>query len=55
LTQLQYVHNQVKDKNEIAIIKEYNCIARRYTIILTSKKYFQIYIYNYYFTIISEL
>jgi len=36
--QLEYICNQVKNKNEIAIIKEYNYTARRQTIILTSKK-----------------
>ncbi|XP_039311551.1 uncharacterized protein LOC105202587 isoform X1 [Solenopsis invicta] len=35
LMQLQHVHNQLKDKNEVAIIKGYNCTARRYTIVLT--------------------
>ncbi|XP_039311492.1 uncharacterized protein LOC105198364 isoform X1 [Solenopsis invicta] len=30
LIQLQHVHNNIKDKNEIAIIKKYHCIAKRY-------------------------
>ena len=38
--QLEHICNQVKDKNEVAIIEEYNYIARRHTIILTSKKIF---------------
>jgi len=38
--QLEYICNQIKNKNEIAIIKEYNYIARRHTIMLTSKKIF---------------
>lgn len=46
--QLQNIYNKLKDKNEIAIIEEYNCTARRYTIILTSKIIF--YAYNYYLT-----
>ena len=38
--QLEHICNQVKNKNEVAIIEENNYIARRYTIILTSKKIF---------------
>ncbi|XP_018349245.1 PREDICTED: uncharacterized protein LOC108752712 [Trachymyrmex septentrionalis] len=34
--QFENIWNQVKDKNEAAIIKEYNYIARRDTIILTT-------------------
>ncbi|XP_039311557.1 uncharacterized protein LOC120359128 isoform X3 [Solenopsis invicta] len=30
LIQLQRVHDKIKDKNEIAIIKKYHCIAERY-------------------------
>ncbi|XP_070523052.1 uncharacterized protein [Cardiocondyla obscurior] len=32
-----YVQNELKDKNEIAIIKKYDCISRRFTVGLTSK------------------
>ena len=35
--QLEHVCNQVKDKNEVAIIEEYNYTARRDTIMLTRK------------------
>ncbi|KYM79963.1 hypothetical protein ALC53_09668, partial [Atta colombica] len=35
LMQLEHICNQMKDKNEVAIINEYNYTARRYTIILT--------------------
>ncbi|XP_077264110.1 uncharacterized protein LOC143898472 [Temnothorax americanus] len=35
LMQFQHIYSQLKDKNEVAIIKEYSCSARRYTIILT--------------------
>ncbi|XP_036143080.1 uncharacterized protein LOC105832824 isoform X2 [Monomorium pharaonis] len=45
LMQLQHVHNQLKDKNEVAIIKEYNCIGRRYTITLTM--FAVIFIFSY--------
>ena len=45
--QLEHICNQVKDKNEVAIIEEYNYnieeynyFARRHAIILTSKKIF---------------
>jgi len=37
LMQLQDVRNGLKDKNEIAIMKEYSCISNRYTIVFTSK------------------
>ena len=40
LMQLEHICNQIKDKNEVAIINEYNYTARRYTIILTGKKIF---------------
>ncbi|XP_011863555.1 PREDICTED: uncharacterized protein LOC105559678 [Vollenhovia emeryi] len=33
--QLQHVYDQLKDKNEVAIIEEYGCSARRFTISLT--------------------
>ncbi|XP_039311508.1 uncharacterized protein LOC105203400 [Solenopsis invicta] len=36
LTQLEHVHNKLKDKNEIAIVYEYSCIGKRYTIALTA-------------------
>ena len=35
--QLEHICNQVKDKNEVAIIEECNYKARRHTIMLTSK------------------
>ncbi|XP_011874677.1 PREDICTED: uncharacterized protein LOC105565796 [Vollenhovia emeryi] len=35
LTELQHILNNLKDKNEIAIVKKYSCIAKRYTITLT--------------------
>jgi len=38
--QLEHVCNQVKDKNEVAIIEEYNYSARRDTIMLTRKTIF---------------
>lgn len=38
--QLQQTYNELKDKNEVAIIKKYDCIAKRYTIGLTSKRSF---------------
>ena len=38
--QLEHVCNQVKDKNEVAIIEEYNYTARRDTIMLTCKTIF---------------
>lgn len=34
---LQRIRNELKDKNEIAIAEKYSCIARRYTVTLTSK------------------
>ncbi|XP_011690172.1 PREDICTED: uncharacterized protein LOC105451432 [Wasmannia auropunctata] len=40
LMQLKNIYNQVKDKNEIAIIEEHSYAARRYTFILTSKAIF---------------
>ncbi|XP_011860645.1 PREDICTED: uncharacterized protein LOC105557875 [Vollenhovia emeryi] len=35
LMELQHILNNLKDKNEIAIVKKYSCIAKRYTITLT--------------------
>jgi len=40
LMQLECICNQVKDKNEVAIIEEYNYKARCHTIMLTSKTIF---------------
>jgi len=37
LTQFQYMHDELKDENEIAIAEEYSYNARRYTAILISK------------------
>jgi len=34
---LQYICNELKDENEIAIIEKYGYIAKRYTIALTGK------------------
>lgn len=50
LMQLQDVCNGIKDKNEIAIMKEYSYNANRYTTALTSKIIFLdfcIYLYFY--------
>ncbi|XP_024872265.1 uncharacterized protein LOC112454871 [Temnothorax curvispinosus] len=46
LMQIQYVRNELKDKNETAIIKKYDCIAKRYTVALTSKTIFIVFKYN---------
>jgi len=35
--QLQDIYDRLKDKNEIAIVKEYSYNAKRCTIVLTSK------------------
>ncbi|XP_025270191.1 uncharacterized protein LOC112639656 isoform X1 [Camponotus floridanus] len=35
LMELQYIFDGLKDKNEVAIMQEYNCNARRYTMVLT--------------------
>ncbi|XP_025270163.1 uncharacterized protein LOC112639649 [Camponotus floridanus] len=35
LIKLQEIHDGLKDKNEIAIMKEYSCLAKRYTAVLT--------------------
>jgi len=40
LMQLQHVHSKLKNKNEIAIIKKYDCTANHYTIAFTSKTIF---------------
>ncbi|XP_077264116.1 uncharacterized protein LOC143898476 isoform X3 [Temnothorax americanus] len=36
LMELQHILNKLRDKNEIAIVKKYSCIANRYTITLTA-------------------
>ncbi|XP_039311550.1 uncharacterized protein LOC120359127 [Solenopsis invicta] len=36
MMQLQCVHNKLKDKNEITIIKKYDCLAQRFTTIITT-------------------
>lgn len=46
---LQRIYNQLKDKNEVAILEEYNCNAKRYTTALTSKTIFSD-TYNFYLT-----
>lgn len=38
LERLQYIYNDLKDKNEIAIYDKYGKIAKRITIIFISKK-----------------
>ena len=35
--QLEYIHNKLKDNNEIIIAYKYSYIAKRYTVILTGK------------------
>lgn len=45
--QLQHIYNELKDKNEIAIVKKYDCISTRYTITLTSKIIFIDFECNY--------
>jgi len=48
LIKLQEIHDGLKDKNEIAIMKEYSCLAKRYTAVLTSKIiFFNFFICNY--------
>jgi len=37
LTQFQYIHDELKDENEIAIAEKYSYNARHYTAVLTSK------------------
>lgn len=47
--QLQHVHKKLKNKNEITIIKKYDYIAKRYTVIITSKKIFiNFWIWSYF-------
>lgn len=53
--QLQHIHEKLTDKNEIAIIKKYDCIAKRYIAVLTSKTTFINFVYNYIFNIICKL
>ncbi|XP_039311542.1 odorant receptor 49a isoform X2 [Solenopsis invicta] len=36
LVQLQHIHNELKNRNEIAIIKKYDSIANRYATVLTA-------------------
>jgi len=36
LAQFQYIRDELKDENEIAIAEKYNYNARRYTTVLTS-------------------
>ena len=40
LKELRYILDDLKDKNEIAIIYKYNCIAKRYTVTLLGKTIF---------------
>ncbi|XP_071637811.1 uncharacterized protein [Temnothorax longispinosus] len=35
LIQLQHIHNKLKNKNEIAIMKKYDCTAKHYAVALT--------------------
>jgi len=37
LGQFQYIYNELKDENEIAIAEKYSYNARRYAVVLTSK------------------
>jgi hypothetical protein len=37
LAQFQYIHDELRDENEIAIAEKYSYNARRYTAALTSK------------------
>lgn len=37
LDQIQYNYNELKDKNEVAIIESYGYKAKRYTAMLTCK------------------
>ncbi|XP_029678603.1 uncharacterized protein LOC115244801 [Formica exsecta] len=39
LEQLQHIHNELKDKNEFAIINAYGCSAKRCTAALTNKMF----------------
>ncbi|XP_039311367.1 uncharacterized protein LOC105202591 [Solenopsis invicta] len=50
LMQLQHIHNELKNKNEIAIIKKYDCIAKRYVIGLIA-----VGICGIFLTVITEL
>jgi len=54
LTELERIHNKLKDKNEIAIVYQYKCVAKRYTIALTGKLIF-IDFYNHIFNLIFKL
>jgi len=50
LMELQHIFDGLKDKNEIAIMQEYSCNARRYTITLTGKVIFlNFYLYLHLF------
>lgn len=56
LMQLQDVCNELKDKNEIAIMREYNCNAKRFTIALISKIIFlDFYVHLHFFYLTHEL
>jgi len=48
--ELRYILNELKDKNEIAIVYKYSCTAKRYTVTLIGK--IILYIYNINFVII---
>lgn len=53
LEQLLHICNELNDENEIAIINEYGCNGKHYTVGLTGKKIFLvciiIYIFSYLF------
>ncbi|XP_018317170.1 uncharacterized protein, partial [Mycetomoellerius zeteki] len=45
LEQLQYIYNEIKDENEIAIIEKYGLNAKRYTIRIIRKIKFNDFLY----------
>lgn len=50
LGQLLHACTKLKDANEIAIIDEYRCNAKRYTVALTSKIIFFTYSHGFFLT-----
>lgn len=56
LIQLNYIHDKLKDKNELAIAEKYNCVAKRYFVALAGKNILiNLYIYNHISNLISKL
>jgi len=47
LAKFQYIHDELKNENEIAIAEKYSCNTRRYTAALISN-YFNIFISIYF-------